>query len=365
MRLVAAEARAPELARALQALRDESLERAAGCLRAVVSISSHSPRHFLLLADFEDEASHEAHANSEAYTRTLAAVMDCLEGVPRIELYEDLPHADARIIDSLMYRHWSAWHDYAYSHLFVAPIEEDGRAGAAVDLMEGWKVDCPVPPFGGASQFNWSPDGDHIAFTAKDVERWAESTDTDVYLVRVDAPSERRNLTAGQPGYDTVPVFSPDGRRLATASLDKTARLWDLNATDITTSSIVLEGHEGWVWSAAFSPDGSRLATASDDKTARLWDLDDPGTKARVVRELAPYLQTLTDKAAQEASINFVATRLGLGTEGIRSAVVEEARRPARRSRAADRGSRRPCPRRESGCRATTAGPKASPRYGS
>ena len=93
MRLVAAEDRAPELARALQALRDESLAQASGCLRAAVSISSHSPRHFLLLADFEDEASHAAHANSEAYASTLAAVMDCLEGVPRIELYGDLAGA--------------------------------------------------------------------------------------------------------------------------------------------------------------------------------------------------------------------------------------------------------------------------------
>ncbi|NRA97927.1 MAG: DNA primase, partial [Planctomycetes bacterium] len=60
-------------------------------------------------------------------------------------------------------------------------------------------------------------------------------------------------------------------------------------------------------------------------------NLEDPGTKARVARELAPLLNALSDKNAQEASINFVATRLGLGTDGIRQAVVEAARRPSRR----------------------------------
>lgn len=53
-------------------------------------------------------------------------------------------------------------------------------------------------------------------------------------------------------------------------------------------------------------------------------DLHDPAIKARVVRELAPFLSKLQDKAAQEASLNFVATRLGLGSESIRDAVAHQ-----------------------------------------
>ena len=64
-------------------------------------------------------------------------------------------------------------------------------------------------------------------------------------------------------------AFSPDGRLLATASKDKTARLWDPATGECLRT---LTGHDDFVRGVAFSPDGRLLATASNDKTARLWD---------------------------------------------------------------------------------------------
>ena len=78
-----------------------------------------------------------------------------------------------------------------------------------------------------------------------------------------------RLALGGHDGAVWSAAFSPDGSRIVTASMDKTARIWDA-ATGKEIA--VLRGHEDGVHSAAFSPDGSRIVTASDDKTARIWD---------------------------------------------------------------------------------------------
>jgi WD40 repeat protein len=72
-------------------------------------------------------------------------------------------------------------------------------------------------------------------------------------------------------------AFSPDGRRIVTASWDRTARVWDA----ATGKEITVLQHDNYVNSAAFSPDGARIVSGSSDNTARIWDVHFATTSAK------------------------------------------------------------------------------------
>jgi WD40 repeat protein len=105
----------------------------------------------------------------------------------------------------------------------------------------------------------WSPDGQHLASASRDrtARIWDTASGTEVAVLH------------GHEDEVTGVAWSPDGQHLATASRDRTVRIWD---TASGTELMVLAGHQASVWAAAWSPDGEHLATASDDGTARIWD---------------------------------------------------------------------------------------------
>jgi WD40 repeat protein/serine/threonine protein kinase len=105
----------------------------------------------------------------------------------------------------------------------------------------------------------WSPDGKRLASASAD------------RTVRVwDASHGQTALTyQGHTGTVTSVAWSPDGKQLASASADATVQVWDVSNGQ---TALTYQGHTGTVNSVAWSPDGKRLASASADRTVRVWD---------------------------------------------------------------------------------------------
>ena len=151
------------------------------------------------------------------------AYVSTIPFVPQVkDRYPDLDKSTGMVFDELMYRHWDAWDDGTRSHVFVAPVEADGKLGKGKDLLEGEPYHSPLRPFGGMEEIGWNADGTALAYTCKKLigKEAAFSTNSDIYVYDL-AKQTTQNVTEPNPGYDRCPVFSPDGKYLLWTSMKR------------------------------------------------------------------------------------------------------------------------------------------------
>ena len=142
------------------------------------------------------------------------------------DCYEDLGKANAYTTDDLMYRHW----DHTVMeipHSFIADFSPKAAASVtpetSIDILAGEPAnyELPTEPFSGIEQLDWSPDGKFIAYSCRKVtgKKYAFSTNTEIYIYNVENGKCSKISTAG--GYDTDPVWSPDGSKICWVSMER------------------------------------------------------------------------------------------------------------------------------------------------
>ncbi len=138
------------------------------------------------------------------------------EGKTAIENWtkDELPKCEARTIDRLLFRQWDRWLGDKRNHVFLVSIAD----GSMKDLTPG-DFDTPPVSLSSDHDFDISPDGKEICFVKNMDPMLAASTNNDLFLVNVETLDEEKLTT--NPALDTQPVYSPDGRYIAYAAMEK------------------------------------------------------------------------------------------------------------------------------------------------
>lgn len=151
---------------------------------------------------------------------TMDVYPECADLNCTVEKLEEVREAPAtgHLYEGLFVRHWDRWKEGRRSHLFVTPMQ----GGEPRNVMRSMQADTPSQPFGSAQEIAFTPDGSSIIFTARladEGEAW--STNFDLFQAPVDASRPPRNITSQNRAWDTRPVFSPDGTKLAYLAMER------------------------------------------------------------------------------------------------------------------------------------------------
>jgi len=186
----------------------------------------------------------------------------------------------ARIFTKLLYRHWDSWVEDKRQHIFV--INADGTNPR--DVTPGDRDAVPTSStFSAGDDFDFSPDGKELAYTATPIpvheEAW--STNHDIYTVNLET-GERKQITTSKAA-DCFPRYSPDGKNIAYRAQSTPAfeaDRWQLMLYDRTTgkSKSITPKFDTNVESFVWASDSKTLYTYAEEKAnTPLWSISVEG----------------------------------------------------------------------------------------
>jgi dipeptidyl aminopeptidase/acylaminoacyl peptidase len=203
-----------------------------------------------------------------------------------VKLKTGIPEGvEARLIDRLLFRHWTEWRNDLRTHTFVAGVD----GGAAVRVSSE-AFDAPGFSLGGPTPYAFSVDGKWIYYTQGTEKDNATSTDFNLYVAPSDGSSPGVRLTANK-GWDGSPAPSPDGQYVAFRSQATDgfeSDLFTVQIYNIKTKEIRRVGADidRWVDEILWAPDSKSVYLGTEDEgTHALWKSPlDGGKSTQIVR---------------------------------------------------------------------------------
>jgi dipeptidyl aminopeptidase/acylaminoacyl peptidase len=208
------------------------------------------------------------------------------------EIYADLPLANARVEDDLMYRHWDHYDDYKKRHLMLYEMEENLMqvSISGTDILNGEPYDGILPPMGGSEQFTFSNDGKKVVYTSKKMTGKAFALHTNSDLYEYDITSKTTvNITEAFKGYDNNPSFNLMGQ-MAWLSMARDGFESDKNdivLKDGTSTTNLTAELDLSVTDFSWHPDGEKLYFTSAVKgTVQMFEITLKKGKTPIIKQI-------------------------------------------------------------------------------